>query len=171
MKNAEHKGVQNAELRIVGAIHESPENKQIFGCKKTTGRGVVIFAKQIHHGAKRSLLGCSRKQTVIVCNDGRFVNRPYEEIFKFTVGRCLGAAEKQTNFCVLPLTGRGALWCPEHKRLSQNNQSACHPERRKTLAFFVVEVLRVEPWRTSRTEEQTRRRDLVTSLGGLLRQM
>ena len=33
---------------------------------------------------------------------------------------------------------------PENKRISQNKQSACHSERRKTLAFCVVEVLRVE---------------------------
>ena len=57
------------------------------------------------------------------------------------------------------------------KNKNQNNNITCHPERRKTLAFCAVEVLRVEPWRTSKTEERTRRWDLQSSLGGLPMQM
>ena len=59
--------MQNAECRVkgalVGAIHESPENERIFVYSKPTGRGGAIFAKQICHGATRSLLASSRKQT------------------------------------------------------------------------------------------------------------
>ena len=42
-----------------------PANKQIFVHKKSTGRGGAIFAKQICHEAKRSLLASSRKRAII----------------------------------------------------------------------------------------------------------
>ena len=57
--------MQSAECRVkgalVGAIHESPENKRISIRFNSTGRGGAIFAKQICHEAKRSLLASSRK--------------------------------------------------------------------------------------------------------------
>ena len=65
-------------------------------------------------------------------------------------------------------------WETEHKKesISLQNQlkvTVCHPERRKTLAFCAVEVLLSEE--RYKTEERMRRRDLLTSLGGLPRQM
>ena len=43
---------------------------------------------------------------------------------------------------------------PENERIPQNKQSACHSERRKTLAFCEVELPRVE------RSEQAEARDL-----------
>ena len=68
MQSAEQMGcrVQNAECRVkgalVGAIHESPENERIFVYSKPTGRGAPW---------------CSRKQTIIVCKNGRSKPLPY----------------------------------------------------------------------------------------------
>jgi hypothetical protein len=42
----------------------------------------------------------------------------------------------------------------KNNRSLSNHTPVCHPERRKTLAFCAVEVLRVERKRTSKTEER-----------------
>ena len=60
---------------------------------------------------------------------------PLRKILKFVVGD--GVAK------------RSLLASSRNERIPPNNQSACHPERRKTLAFCEVELPRVEPWRTS----------------------
>ena len=47
-------------------------------------------------------LGAAGKQTLTVCKDGRFVNRPYGEILKFIVGiGILDCPQKQTNLRAL----------------------------------------------------------------------
>ena len=78
---------------IVGTgVLDGPKNKQIYEYYKSTGRGAPW---------------CSRKRTLIVCKDGRFVNRPYGETYNFAVGD--GASTSRKN-----------------KRTPQNNQSSCH---------------------------------------------
>ena len=89
VKKAEQKGVQNAELRIVGTIHESPENKQIFGCKKTTGRGSGDFCEANSprseaeftwllpktNGYREQTGGASPSPTMCLLYSRRFVSR------------------------------------------------------------------------------------------------
>ena len=81
--------MQSAECRVkgapVGAIHESPENERISVCFISTGRGGVIFAKQIYHGAKRSLLASSRNERISRIKAGEH-SSPLRKSLKFFVG-------------------------------------------------------------------------------------